>query len=198
MAQINSLLFTLSSGMLAPVIILLLFFFLLSVVQIGSVISQFVYRKRNHARLVKIDELLRSKEYSPNEIYESLPQEEFITGYIKTICNEPGDRISAEKVIADYEIAAEKVCERPKVLMKIGPMLGLMGTLIPMGPALGGLASGDLSSMSHNMQVAFATTVVGVFAGAIGYVVHTVRRRWFAEELNTLNFIADQLCREKQ
>ncbi len=194
MAQINSLLFTLSSGMLVPVIILLLLFFLLSIVQIGSFISHFVYRRKNKLRLKEIDTLLRSEESSAKKVAAVLPPEELLAGFLKNLCENVENRIGAEKIIADYEVAAEKVCERPKLLMKIGPMLGLMGTLIPMGPALGGLASGDLASMSHNMQVAFATTVVGVFAGAVGYVIHTVRRRWFAEELNTLNFAADQLC----
>ena len=50
----------------------------------------------------------------------------------------------------------------------MGPVLGLMGTLIPMGPALVGLSSGDIASMAYNMQVAFATTVVGLVIGAIG------------------------------
>ncbi len=69
-------------------------------------------------------------------------------------------------------------------------MLGLMGTLIPMGPALVGLASGDIATMAQNMQVAFATTVVGIFVGGIGYVTQLVKQRWFVEDLNNLEFIS--------
>ena len=76
-------------------------------------------------------------------------------------------------------------------LMRIGPMLGLMGTLIPMGPALVSLASGDIASMAMNMQVAFATTVVGIFCGGIGFVVQMVTKRWFVEDVHWLQYFFD-------
>ena len=68
-------------------------------------------------------------------------------------------------------------------------MLGLMGTLIPMGPALVGLAAGDITSMAYNMQVAFATTVVGIMTAVIGIITLQVKQRWYAHELNDLEYI---------
>ena len=62
-------------------------------------------------------------------------------------------------LLDEYECMIERELETPKMFTKMGPMLGLMGTLIPMGPALVGLSSGDIASMAYNMQVAFATTV---------------------------------------
>jgi biopolymer transport protein ExbB/TolQ len=67
-------------------------------------------------------------------------------------------------------------------------MLGLMGTLIPMGPALVALANGNISSMAMNMQVAFSTTVLGIFIGAIGFVTHSVKSRWHNEEIANLQY----------
>lgn len=64
-----------------------------------------------------------------------------------------------------------------------------MGTLIPMGPALVGLATGDVASMASNMQVAFATTVVGIIIGAIGFVTLQVKQRWVADDLNIIEYI---------
>ena len=64
-------------------------------------------------------------------------------------------RPHVERLLADFEIAADKDLAISKTLTKMGPMLGLMGTLIPMGPALVGLSAGDISSMAYNMQVAF-------------------------------------------
>ena len=72
-------------------------------------------------------------------------------------------------------------------------MLGLMGTLIPMGPALVGLAAGDLASMAYNMQVAFATTVVGLLVAAIGVATLQVRQRWYAREINDLDYLSQTL-----
>ena len=75
----------------------------------------------------------------------------------------------------------------------MGPMLGLMGTLIPMGPALVGLSTGDIASMAYNMQVAFATTVVGLFAAAIGFITQQVKQRWYLKDLSNLEFVAELL-----
>ena len=63
----------------------------------------------------------------------------------------------------------------------------------PMGPALVGLATGDIASMAYNMQVAFATTVVGMVIAAIGVVTLQIRQRWYAREINDLEFISKTL-----
>lgn len=73
----------------------------------------------------------------------------------------------------------------------MGPILGLMGTLIPMGPALVGLSTGDISSMAYNMQVAFATTVVGLVVSAIGFLTQMVKQRWAVKNLTILEYLAD-------
>lgn len=76
-------------------------------------------------------------------------------------------------------------------------MLGLMGTLIPMGPALVGLASGDIVSMAYNMQVAFATTVVGMAVAAIGLATLQMNKRFYARSFNDLDFVFQQLQRNE-
>ena len=98
-----------------------------------------------------------------------------------------------ERVVANYEVDAAKELSGSRILVKLGPMLGLMGTLIPMGPALVGLATGDISSMAYNMQVAFATTVVGMVIAAIGVATLQVRQRWYARELNNLEYVRQLL-----
>ena len=72
-------------------------------------------------------------------------------------------------------------------------MLGLMGTLIPMGPALVGLAAGDISSMARNMELAFSTTVVGMLVAAIGLAGLQLSQRYYARSLNDIEFIVDKL-----
>ena len=105
-------------------------------------------------------------------------------------------RPHVERLLADFEIAADKDLAISKTLTKIGPMLGLMGTLIPMGPALVGLSAGDISSMAYNMQVAFATTVVGLFASAIGFITQQVKQRWYLQDMTNLEFLAEIMKEE--
>ena len=94
-----------------------------------------------------------------------------------------------QRLLAEFEIDADKDLAISTTLSKMGPMLGLMGTLIPMGPALVGLSTGDIASMAYNMQVAFATTVVGLFAAAIGFITQQVKQRWYLQDLARLEFI---------
>lgn len=98
-----------------------------------------------------------------------------------------------QRLLADFEIEADRDLATSKTLSKMGPMLGLMGTLIPMGPALVGLSTGDIASMAYNMQVAFATTVVGLFAAAIGFITQQVKQRWYLHDLADLEFVAELL-----
>jgi biopolymer transport protein ExbB/TolQ len=95
------------------------------------------------------------------------------------------------RILAEYEVAADRDLAPARTLVRLGPLLGLMGTLIPLGPALLGLASGDVRSLVQNVQVAFATTVIGLVAGAIGFVVAQARQRWHAEDLLLLEFASD-------
>ena len=76
-------------------------------------------------------------------------------------------------------------------------MLGLMGTLIPMVPHLGGAGhKEDISSMAYNMQVAFATTVVGLVIAAVGVITLQVKQRWYAREMNDLEYLYKVISRQ--
>ncbi|MBV0934836.1 MotA/TolQ/ExbB proton channel family protein [Marinobacterium weihaiense] len=69
--------------------------------------------------------------------------------------------------------------DRADFITRIAPMLGLMGTLIPLGPGLSALGDGELSILTTAMTVAFDTTVIGLLTGIIGFVLGRLRRRWY-------------------
>ena len=97
-----------------------------------------------------------------------------------------------------FENECQKELDRARMLTRLGPILGLMGTLIPKGHALGQLALGDVSAMTQNLQVAFANTVVGLFIGAVGFVIQQGRQRWYKQELDALDYLYDLLFEEKR
>ena len=66
-----------------------------------------------------------------------------------------------------------------------------MGTLIPMGPGLAALGSGDIVTLSNAIIVAFDTTVVGIGAGALAYVISKIRRRWYSEYIANIDVLSD-------
>jgi biopolymer transport protein ExbB/TolQ len=103
------------------------------------------------------------------------------------------ERTRLLKRLADLESHITKVLERTRILVRIGPMLGLMGTLIPISPALVGLAQGDVQTLSDNLIVAFSTTVVGLLIGGLGYVASTVRDRWYSLDVSDIEYALDRI-----
>ena len=85
--------------------------------------------------------------------------------------------------------------ERSDFLARIAPMLGLMGTLIPLGPGLAALGEGELSILTTAMSVAFDTTVLGLLVGVSGFVMGRIRRRWYDELLTTMEADAHKVIR---
>lgn len=83
----------------------------------------------------------------------------------------------------DLDIAAHRLLELPRVTTRVTPMLGLVATMIPMGPALKGLSDGNLASVADNLAVAFSAVILALIAAAITYWIVSIRRRWLAEEL---------------
>lgn len=102
-------------------------------------------------------------------------------------------RTELMKLLNDVEIEASRRLERTRMLVRIGPMLGLMGTLIPISPALIGLAQGDVQTLSDNLVIAFSTTVVGLLIGGIAYLVSTVRDRLYTQDVSDIEYALERL-----
>ena len=198
MNVISNILYWISTGLLVPVIVLLIFFFIRALILIGTFFGQYLNEKKTVAPLYdKVEKL------TPDEVegfYESLPatSRSVAGSYVRKIIEERGNESRMELLLAEYEMEADKNIATSKVLTKMGPILGLMGTLIPMGPALVGLASGDIASMAYNMQVAFATTVVGLVVSAIGFLTQQVKERWSMKGLTALEYLADVVRQSKR
>lgn len=82
---------------------------------------------------------------------------------------------------------AKRRIERADFITRLAPMLGLMGTLIPLGPGLAALGDGDVKILSTAMSVAFDTTVLGLLAGMTGFVIGRLRRRWYDKALSIMD-----------
>ena len=102
-----------------------------------------------------------------------------------------GDRMA--KCLADFDLRSLRRLERSRMLVRFGPALGLMGTLIPLSPALAGLASGNVQKLSDNLRVAFSVTVIGLLIGAIAFTISLVRDRLYAQDLSDLEYVASTL-----
>ncbi len=90
-----------------------------------------------------------------------------------------GLRVLQQSTINEFEQYAAKRLERVDLLARSGPILGLMGTLIPLGPGLAALSGGNIEQLATAMTVAFDTTVLGLLIGLFGYIFGRIRRRWY-------------------
>ena len=190
-----------SQSLQIPVIIFLIIFAIFAVLTLGSLVAEYTSRKNVSANLIEdliysisnANSLEEIKDLIKNaKIYES--QKVILIKILRSssLTNESRQTL-ARKLIEFEENKFAKKIERTDIITRIGPTLGLMGTLIPMGPGLAALGAGDVNTLANAIIVAFDTTVVGIGAGAVGYFVSKIRRRWYEEYLSNLDALADAL-----
>ncbi|WP_295620820.1 MotA/TolQ/ExbB proton channel family protein [uncultured Methanobrevibacter sp.] len=195
---LTSALNVVSQSLQIPVIVFLLLFALYAVITVGGLISEYSSRKKVSVRLIKdlIFSISRTKEIS--EIEGIIKNAQIPKNQKRVLVNiarsselkKDSREALAEKLIENEEDIIEKKLQTTDIVTKIGPTLGLMGTLIPMGPGLAALGSGDVTTLSNAIIVAFDTTVVGIGAGAVAYVVSKIRRRWYEQYLSDLDALS--------
>lgn len=190
---ISDILYWISTGLLVPVIVLLIVLFGRALLLIGNFYGQYLSIRKTEALLR--NELNTLTPATVEELASKLPEKSssLVIFYIRRVLEAKDSPARIQRLLANFEIAADKDLAISKTLTKLGPILGLMGTLIPMGPALAGLASGDIASMAYNMQIAFATTVVGLVAGAVGFLTQQVKQRWYLQDMTNLEFLSELL-----
>lgn len=92
----------------------------------------------------------------------------------------------SEHVLADYELHVQRRLDRTRMLVRAGPALGLMGTLIPLAPGLVALGEGDFQVLASDLKVAFAATVIGILVGTTAFGLTLYRTRVYTEDLAAL------------
>ena len=188
-----------SQSLQIPVIILLIIFAVFAVITLGGLVSEYTSRKKistdtlekliysisNAGSIDEIKDIIKNA-----KIYES--QKVILIKILRANTLSDESRLTlAKKLIEAEENRFGKKIERTDIVTRIGPTLGLMGTLIPMGPGLAALGVGDVNTLASAIIVAFDTTVVGVGSGAVAYFVSKIRRRWYEEYLSDLDALAD-------
>jgi len=111
------------------------------------------------------------------------------------IRNYQTERLAAKplKLLQEYEFYTVKRLERTRILVRVGPILGLMGTLIPLSPALIGLASGNTTQLAENLTTAFSVTVIGLLIGGIAFVISIVRDRMYSQDISDMEYLLELL-----
>ena len=198
MDTISEILFWVANSLLIPDIITLLLLFVRSLLLVGSFYNHFITKQKNDKLLNNLIQDLSAEKVE--NLKSILPQKDnslYIKYLRRLLSREPSEAYS-EYLISNFETEADKDLSISKILAKIGPVLGLIGTLIAMSPALVNLSSGDVSGMAYNMQIVFATTVIGLVVSMAGLITLQFKQRWYSQESNHLFYISQILIEKSK
>lgn len=198
---LQTILSILSSAMLYPVMILLVILFIWMIITIGGFVSEYLERKKQ-TRKQEPKEFVESFMEHSNEYILHVKSQEiqempfYFREYFKELVDELkknncGREVRIEYLLQSMEQKMVKSLDKLRLMIRVGPTLGLMGTIIPMGPALSALSQGDLEKLSNNIIIAFTTTVVGLAIGVTAYFLSTVRNRWIHEDIKNLEYFTE-------
>lgn len=167
-AVVEQTMYSLSDLLLTPVLIAIILVVLYAVFAMGKFAGWYYHRKRNTMQYVQA----------------SAPKSAaYVKGYPVHNYLVKNPKASFEEL----EVYALKLLENLRLVTRIAPMLGLIATMIPMGPALKSLADGNVQGISENLVVAFAAVIWGLVAASLTFWPATVQKRWLATELTNIN-----------
>lgn len=200
MNLLTNVFYLISTALLIPVMLVLLVSLVQVISMLGQLLREYLLRNRHAASLDSYCQALMHNtrplpspqpEADQGSAGKSIPPTTslaLLPNTLAQLARAESDSVLAEKLAADAQIAWRDEVERITGLARRGPALGLMGTLIPLGPALVGLAAGNLQMMSENLVIAFATTVVGLLIGTMAGAIVGVKKRWYRTDAALVEF----------
>lgn len=190
-------------SILTPCMIILILLMVVSVWQTGGLIVEFIMERRKLKMNVPmlLREIADSRTSELKSVIErsKLLQRQKEDVYI-LIDSMGMPRASltamAQRLLTTEEERYQKIIEITDLTAKLGPMFGLLGTLIPLGPGIVALGQGDTTSLSNSLGIAFDTTIAGVIAAAIALVISCVRKRWYNGYMVTMEAVMECILEE--
>lgn len=204
--QIEEFLFSISDALRWPVLVMALLGLAWSVLEIGLLVAE-MWRRRWRS-VVSLENAVDQAEIylaqgdqigaisSLSSVSWSRPMRETMESIV-TLRPVPDAENRIAKRLADYDYNSLRRLERTRILVRMGPALGLMGTLIPLSPALAGLGEGNVTELTDNLRVAFGVTVAGLLTGALAFGVSLIRDRIYAQDFSDVEFAAANLAPDK-
>lgn len=177
LAGLETFLYIIASSLFYPVIVGLVLLILWVVVSFGSFLREYIDRKNGSSPALQRFERFLDSEVSQNSSNMD---------------------VVLERHLQKAELSLIKSLDKIRFAIRVGPALGLMGTLIPMGIALSALAQGDMPKMASSMVTAFTTTVVGLACGVAAYLMTLVKEKWVRADIREMEYMSELLLRNSR
>jgi biopolymer transport protein ExbB/TolQ len=177
-----------ASSLRVPVLLLALLVLLLCAVEVGRFAIELFSRARAGRGSLRM--LVRQVLANPGQAAGLLARapSSFARDALLEIAraNLAGEQAGVEYALADYELAVQRRLDHTRILVRAGPALGLMGTLIPLAPGLAALGRGEVSTLATDLRTAFAATTIGLLVGTVAFALTLTRTRMYTEDLTAL------------
>ena len=188
-----------SQSLTIPVLVILLIIVIISIITLGGAIAEYTSRKKvpvgTIRDLIYDINAAESVDALKNVISNAKIPKSQKKALMEIASSEALGKDSREALARKlFEFEEEKTLsslQKTDIITRIGPTLGLMGTLIPMGPGLAALGAGDINTLASSLTVAFNTTIVGIGSGALCYVIGKIRSGWYDRYLSDLDALMD-------
>ena len=188
-----------SQSLTIPVLVILLIIVVISIITLGGLISEYTSRKKVPVGTVR-DLIYDINSAASVDALKGIIEESAIPKSQKKVLTEIASSSAldansrealARKLVEHEEEKIDNTLQKTDIITRVGPTLGLMGTLIPMGPGLAALGTGDVTTLAESLTVAFNTTIVGIGSGALCYVIGKIRSGWYDRYLSDLDALSD-------
>lgn len=191
LAVLKTFIYIIATSLFLPVLLILSALFVWMLVYSGTFFKSWLQRSRLKKKGENLPEKILSGQYK-----DSLPIR--VVNILNRLESMKGNTASVQvlNLIRDTEHRMFTSLDGLKMMIRIGPGLGLIGTLIPMGTGLASLGQGDLTQLSQDLVVAFTTTVVGMALGLLAYFYFTIQCRWVEQDIKNVQLAAQLLMGE--
>ena len=202
---VSDILRTVVSTLQVPVIVVLLIMLVVTIATVGSFIMEYFSEHRqlteNIPELVeKINDADSGKIANLTESSGLLNRQKLALSRLLSAENmsQTGREAYAAQLLFDEEEHYRKNLRLPETLLRLGPMFGLLGTLIPLGPGLIALGKGNTQVLSESLLTAFDTTALGVMIAAVAFVIYQVRKGWYRRYAQGLESIMEAVLEKEE
>lgn len=198
-SRLNAAMRAVASAMQTPVILILMLLLAFTVFLIGWVIVEFFTERRLlKAKLPALVDALnetKNREETKECVAKSgllKRQRAALTELLSHPELTPLMRESlAVRIVTEEQSHYDVRLKTSDLVARIAPLLGLLGTLIPLGPGIIALGQGDTMTLSSSLMTAFDTTILGLISAAAAMVISTIRKNWYNNYMSVLETAAE-------
>ncbi|CAN2049900.1 Biopolymer transporter [Candidatus Magnetomoraceae bacterium gMMP-13] len=193
-ALLKSFIYIIASSLLYPVLFMLVIMTIWIIIYSGSFFAEWIERlKLTKYPSEKLPEIIRQG--NGQKIF-SHRVKNYIIRLQKVMSSGQSTPVEIENMIQEKTLKIWKQMDRLRILVRVAPGLGLIGTLIPMGTGLAALGQGDMTKLTTDLVIAFTTTVVGLALGMAAFFFYTVKRRWIEEDIKNIEMATEILTED--